>query len=395
MASVVPFHRPCITGRELAYVARVIAKGELGEGGEFDRKCSDLIEKRCGARKVYLTPSCTAALEMAALLCGIGPGDEVLLPSFTFPSTANAFVKLGAYPVFVDVRPDTLNLDQARVEAALTPRTKAILPVHYAGVACDMDAVLGVARNHGVRVVEDAAHAFGAFYRGRPLGTLGDLGAFSFHVSKNCTCGEGGAICVNAPDLLARADVVRNKGTNRHEFVRGEVEEYTWVDVGSSFVASELVCAFLYGQLRAMEAITKQRCAVYGAYLEEFRTLEEAGLLGLPGMPPGCQCNYHLFHVLLPDQRSRNALQKHLHCSGVQAVSHYVPLHTSPMGQRFGYRAGDLPVTEDISARILRLPCYPGLTSSEQAHVVKEVKQFFSRARELPAFGPGKGSAAA
>jgi dTDP-4-amino-4,6-dideoxygalactose transaminase len=373
----------------------VIATGDLGEGGEFDRKCSDVIEKRCGARKVYLTPSCTAALEMAALLCGIEPGDDVLLPSFTFPSTANAFVKLGAHPVFVDMRPDTLNLDEARVEAALTPRTKAILPVHYAGVACEMDAVLRVARKHGVRVVEDAAHGFGAFYSGRHLGTLGDLGTFSFHASKNCTCGEGGAVCVNAPDLLVRAEVVRNKGTNRHQFVRGEVEKYAWVDVGSSFVASELVCAFLYGQLRAVDAITRQRCAVYGAYLEEFRTLEEAGLLGLPGMPPECRSNYHLFHVLLSDQGSRNALQKHLHRSGIQAVSHYVPLHTSPMGQRFGYRAGDLPVTEDISARILRLPCYPGLTASEQAYVVKVVKQFFGRAGELPSFGLGKGSAAA
>jgi dTDP-4-amino-4,6-dideoxygalactose transaminase len=332
---------------------------------------------------------------MAALLCGIGPGDEVLLPSFTFPSTANAFVILGARPVFIDVRPDTLNLDESRVEAALTPRTKAIVPMHYAGVACDMDAVLGVARKHGVRVVEAAAQGFGALYRERHLGTLGDLGAFSFHASKNFTCGEGGAICVNAPDLLPRAEVVRNKGTNRRQFMRGEVDKYSWVDVGSSFVASELVCAFLYGQLRAVEAITRQRCAVYGAYLEEFRPLEEAGLLRLPGMPPGCQSNYHLFHILLPDQGSRDALLKHLHRSGIQAVFHYVPLHTSPMGQRFGYRAGDLPVTEDMSARILRLPCYPGLTPSEQAHVVKEVKQFFGRGRKLPAFGVGKGNAAA
>jgi dTDP-4-amino-4,6-dideoxygalactose transaminase len=391
MASVVPFHRPYITGRELEYVARAIATGDLGERGEFDRRCSELIETWCGARKVYLTPSCTAALEMAAVLCGVGPGDEVLLPSFTFPSTANAFVKLGARPVFVDVRPDTLNLDESRVEAALTPRTRAILPVHYAGVACDMDAILGVARKHGVRVVEDAAQGFGAFYRGRHLGTLGDLGTFSFHASKNCTCGEGGAICLNAPDLLARADVVRNKGTNRSQFLLGKVDKYTWVDVGSSFVASELVCAFLYGQLREAEAITRRRCAVYGAYLQELRPLEEEGLLRLPGMPPGCQSNYHLFHLLLPDQVSRDGLMRYLHRSGIQAVFHYVPLHSSPMGQRFGYRAGDLPVTDDLSTRLLRLPCYPGLTADEQAHVVRHVKRFFGRGQDRPACGAGKG----
>jgi dTDP-4-amino-4,6-dideoxygalactose transaminase len=372
----IPFNKPFIAGKELFYVAQAVTFGNIAGDGHFTRQCSRLLEERFGIHKVLLTPSCTAALEMAAMLCDLGPGDEVILPSFTFVSTANAVVRLGAHPVFVDVREDTLNLDEHAVARAVTPRTRAVVPVHYAGVGCEMDPILAVARQHGLKVIEDAAQGVNAFYKGKALGSIGGLGAYSFHETKNYICGEGGALCINDPALVDRADIIRDKGTNRKQFFRGAVDKYTWVDVGSSYVPSEICSAFLFAQLEMLDAISERRRAVYEAYERALRPLEEAGLLRLPRITSNCDSNYHLFYVLLPDAAARDALMAHLRQQGILAVFHYVPLHSSPMGQRFGYREGQLPVTEDVSRRLLRLPLYYTLTAEEQGRVVTEVKAF-------------------
>jgi dTDP-4-amino-4,6-dideoxygalactose transaminase len=376
MAGRIVFNKPFIAGKELYYIARAVALGNIGGDGHFTQQCCRLLEERFAIPKVLMVPSCTAALEMAAMLCGLGPGDEVILPSFTFVSTANAVVRLGARPVFVDVRPDTLNLDDALVEDAITPRTRAVFPVHYAGVACAMDRIVTIARKYGLRVVEDAAQAVNSWYEGRALGTLGDLGTYSFHETKNYICGEGGALCLNDPALVERAEILRDKGTNRRQFFRGQVDKYTWVDVGSSYVPSEICCAFLYAQLEMMEAITERRRAIYESYRERLAPLEEEGLLRLPCVPPECAHNSHLFYVLLPDRAARDALLEHLNQRDVLAVFHYVPLHSSPMGRRFGYAEGDMPVTEDVSGRLLRLPLFHELTEAEQERVVAEVTDF-------------------
>lgn len=372
----IPSNKPFSAGRELDYVARAVASGGLASDGYFTRACSRLLEERFGVRRVLMTPSCTAALEIAAALCDLGPGDEVILPSFTFVSTANAFVRLGARPVFVDIRPDTLNLDEMLIEQAVTPRTRAIFPVHYAGVGCEMDGIMAVAGKYNMLVVEDAAQGVNAFYRGRALGATGHLGAYSFHSTKNFTCGEGGALLVNSPRLEERAEIIRDKGTNRGKFLRGEVNRYTWVEVGSSHVPSEIACAFLYAQLEAMEQITEQRRKVCEFYDHYLLPLAEQGLLRLPSTPHGCQSNHHIYYVLLPDEATRDATAAYLNASGVAAAPHYVPLHSSPMGRRYGYREGDLPVTEQMSARILRLPVYPGLTEGEQSYVVHQLSTF-------------------
>ncbi len=376
----IPSNRPYLTGRELAYVAETLASGEVSSDGRFTRDCSCLLESRFGVRRVLMTPSCSSALEIAAALCDLGPGDEVILPSFTFVSTANAFVRLGARPVFVDIRPDTLNLDETKIEAAVTARTKAVFVVHYAGVGCEMDAVMAVALRHNLLVVEDAAQGVDAFYKGRALGSIGHLGAYSFHHTKNYSCGEGGALCVNSPALAERAEIIRDKGTNRGKFLRGEVDRYTWVDVGSSHIPSEVACAFLLAQLEAMTEITERRRKVYELYDQHLLPLARRGLLRLPHTPEGCQSNGHIYFVTLPDAGTRDALTAHLNANGVAASAHYVPLHASPMGRRFGYRAGDLPVTEEMSGRILRLPVYPGLTEMEQTYVVRQVSKFLHRA---------------
>jgi dTDP-4-amino-4,6-dideoxygalactose transaminase len=321
-----------------------------------------------------MVPSCTAALEMAAMLCDLGPGDEVILPSFTFVSTANAVVRLGARPVFVDIRPDTLNLDDALIEEAITPRTRAIFPVHYAGAGCAMDRILTVARKYGLRVVEDAAQAVNSWYEGRALGSLGDLGTYSFHETKNYICGEGGALCINDPALVERAEILRDKGTNRRQFFRGQVDRYTWVDVGSSYVPSEVCCAFLYAQLEMMDEITQRRRRLYERYRDALAGLEREGLLRLPRVSEGCRSNSHLFYLLLPDGAARDGLLAHLNGRGIHAVFHYVPLHSSPVGRRYGYEVEDLPVTEDASRRLLRLPLYHEMTEAEQAHVIGEVR---------------------
>jgi dTDP-4-amino-4,6-dideoxygalactose transaminase len=375
----IPFDRPYIVGKELHYIAEAVLGRRIEGDGPFTRRCARLLEERFGIAKVFMTPPCTAALELAAMLCDVGPGDEVILPSFTFVSTANAFVRLGARPVFVDIRPDTLDLDESLIEAAITPRTRAIVPVHYAGVACAMGRIMAIARAHGLRVVEDAAQGVNASYRGRALGSLGDLGTYSFHSTKNLVCGEGGALCVNAPALVERAEILRDKGTDRSRFFRGEVDKYTWVDVGSSCIPSEIACAFLYAQLEAMDAIKARHREIDRIYREGLAPLEGEGLLRLPRIPQGCESHHRTFYILLPDQATRQALMAFLKENGVAATFHFVPLHTSPMGRGFGYAEGDLPVTEDLSGRLLRLPKFLEITPGEQARVVGLIASFLRR----------------
>jgi dTDP-4-amino-4,6-dideoxygalactose transaminase len=377
--SKIPFNKPFITGKELDYIASAIAEGDLAADGRFTRRCAELLEGRLGILKVLMTPSCTAALEMAVMLSEPEPGDEIIMPSFTFASTANAVMRAGARPVFVDIRPDTLNIDETLIEASITSRTRALMPVHYAGVACAMREINSIAEKHKLLVIEDAAQGVNARYDGRALGSLGHLGAFSFHITKNYIAGEGGALSINSPDLVERAEIIREKGTNRSRFLRGEVDKYTWVDVGSSFLPPEIACAFLLPQLEAMDEITSRRRRAYEFYHQSLAGLETAGLLTLPHVPSECQSNYHMFYVLVSDGLERDRLMAHLKQSGISAAFHYIPLHSSEMGKKLGYREGDLPLTERLSARLLRLPLYPDLTRDQQMRVVNRVAEFFGR----------------
>ena len=365
----IPFNKPYIIGRELRNIEQAVQREQLAGDGYFSHRCEEWLEKHCGARKVLLTHSCTAALDMAAILCGIRPGDEFIVPSYTFTSTANAFVLRGGRPVFVDVRPDTMNIDETKIEAAITPKTKVIVPVHYAGVGCDMEKIMDIADRHGLLVVEDAAQGVCATRKGRHLGTVGHLGCYSFHETKNFICGEGGALAVNDPRFLERAEIIREKGTNRSQFFRGMVDKYTWVDIGSSFLPGELVAAFLYAQLEEASKITAKRMAIWNAYHQALEPLEKAGILRRPVIPPECVHNAHMYHILLKDASERARLIAFLKENDVQAVFHYVPLHTSPMGKSL---AGDvrLPVTEEYADRLLRLPCYYELEPEQVARVV-------------------------
>jgi len=365
----IPFNFPYLVGRELRYIAEAHANGQLAGDGPFTRRCHAWLEHRTGCARALLTHSCTAALEMAALLLDLEPGDEVILPSYTFVSTANAFVLRGAVPVFVDVREDTLNLDERLLAAAITPRTRAIVPVHYAGVACRMDVILALARQHGLRVIEDAAQGVVATFQGRALGSLGDLGAYSFHETKNVIAGEGGALLVNDPSLAARAEVIREKGTDRGRFFRGEVDKYSWQDVGSSFLPGELTSAFLAAQLEAADAITARRLGIWQRYHERLAALEAQGRLRRPIVPPDCQHNAHLYYVIIAADRARQTVLERLRAEGVYAVSHYVPLHSSPAGRRYGRAMGDLPVTTALAERVVRLPMWQELTESQQERV--------------------------
>ena len=331
------------------------------------------MQDRFGIHRVLLTPSCTAALEMAAILLGLRPGHEVIMPSFTFVSTANAVVRTGARPVFVDIRPDTLNLDETQIEAALTDRTRAIVPVHYGGIGCEMDVIVEIAREHELTVIEDAAQAVNARYRGRSLGSIGALGAFSFHETKNFTCGEGGALCINEERFVEHAEIIRDKGTNRQNFIRGLVDKYSWVDVGSSYVLSELSCAFLWGQLEHMEQITDRRAAIHDRYHQGLQPLERQERLRLPCRPDECATNHHLFYILLRDTTERDRLMHALREDGILSVFHYVPLHTSPMGISLGSSSTTLPITEDVSRRILRLPLFLDLSESDQDFVLERI----------------------
>jgi dTDP-4-amino-4,6-dideoxygalactose transaminase len=372
----IPFNKPGHVGTESGYIAEAIASGHLSGDGEFTRRCHALLEKTLGVEKALLTTSCTHALEMAALLLNLEPGDEVIIPSFTFVSSVNAFVLRGARPVFIDVRPDTLNMDETQFERLITPRTKAVVPVHYAGVGCEMDVIMEVASRHNVAVVEDNAHGLFGKYRGKPLGTFGQLATQSFHETKNFNCGEGGALLVNDPEYVERAEIIREKGTNRSRFFRGQVDKYTWVDVGSSYLPSELLAAYLYAQLEARAQIQKRRREIWEYYNEHLHAWANDHGASIPVIPEECEQAYHMFYILLPSLAERQALIAHLKERGILSVFHYLPLHLSEMGQKFGGKAGDCPVTEDISDRLLRLPFYNSLTEAEQEQVVAAIIDF-------------------
>jgi dTDP-4-amino-4,6-dideoxygalactose transaminase len=364
-----------MTGRELAYIAQAHANNRLAGDGPFTGRCSRWLEERTGATRALLTHSCTAALEMAAILAGIGPGDEVIMPSYTFVSTANAFVLRGGVPVFVDVRADTLNLDETLIEAAITPRTRAIVPVHYAGVGCEMEPILEIARRHRLLVIEDAAQGLMTEQRGRSLGAIGHLGALSFHETKNVISGEGGALLVNDAGLVARAEIVREKGTDRSRFFRGEVDKYSWVDIGSSYLPGEIVAAFLWAQLEEAEAITARRVELWNRYHERLEPLERAGRIRRPVVPAGCRHNAHLYYVLLPDLAQRDRLIARLRARGIGSVFHYVPLHGSPAGRRYGRVAGAMTHTERAGECLLRLPLWLGMDHGVADAVAREIRE--------------------
>lgn len=375
------FNRPYMTGKELDYIAQAKFGNMLAGDGPFTKHCHRWLESHTGCNKALLTHSCTAALEMAALLLDIKPGDEVILPSYTFVSTANAFVLRGAVPVFVDIRPDTLNLDERLIEAAITSRTKAIVPVHYAGVACEMDTLLAIAKKHGLAVVEDAAQGVMSSYKGQPLGSIGDLGAFSFHETKNVISGEGGALLVNAPTLASRAEMIREKGTDRSRFFKGEVDKYTWQEVGSSFLPGEITAAFLWAQLEQARTITDGRLAIWDHYHAALAGLESKGLLRRPIVPQDCQHNAHMYYVLLAPGVDRQAVLEALKRHAIYAVFHYVPLHSSPAGARLGRVHGSMEITDGYSARLLRLPLWLGLTRDQQDRVVSVLASALADAR--------------
>lgn len=372
----IPFNRAYIAGRELYYIAQAVSRGELKGDGPFTKRCNEWLRQRFNAAQALLTHSCTAALEMAAHLLEIEPGDEVIMPSFTFTSTANAFVLRGAKPVFVDIRPDTLNMDEKQIEALITPRTKAICVMHYAGVACEMNEIMRIAKKHGLMVVEDAAHAIMSEFEGKPLGAIGDIGTFSFHETKNFSSGEGGALLLKHEAHINKAEIIREKGTNRSKFFRGEVDKYTWVDIGSSYLPSEIIAAFLYGQLEQADAIIDRRLEIWNGYYHAFTQLQTDGLVRLPIIPSHCRHNAHLFYLLLPEEKDQRALIDYLEARNVGAVFHYYPLHLSPMGSRFGYKAGQLPVTEKVAATLIRLPVFCGLEGADQARVIAGVSSY-------------------
>jgi dTDP-4-amino-4,6-dideoxygalactose transaminase len=369
------FNRPALVGRELDYMREAIEQGTISGDGRFSKRCHALLEEITGARKVLLTTSCTHALEMAALLLDIKPGDEVICPAFTFVSTVNAFVLRGARPVFVDIRPDTLNLDERALDAAITPRTRAILIVHYAGVACAMEAITAIAQARGIPVVEDTAHGLFGRYNGRPLGSFGALSTLSFHETKNVTAGEGGALVINDERFVARAQILREKGTNRTRFFRGQIDRYTWVDVGSSYLPSDLLAAYLLAQLEERERIQARRHAIWARYDAEL-SASLAGRVGLPTIPDGCDHPAHLFYLLMPSLDARTRLIDCMRARQILLVFHYQPLHLSEMGLRFGGRPGQCPVTEDVADRLVRLPLYYQLQDEEQARVIEGVTAF-------------------
>jgi len=372
----IPFNRPYMTGRELAYIAQAHANGHLSGDGPFTKRCNAWLEQTTGAMRALLTHSCTAALEMAALLLDLEPGDEVIMPSFTFVSTANAFVLRGAVPVFVDIRADTLNIDENLIEAAITPRTRAICVVHYAGVGCEMDAIEAIAVRHGLTIVEDAAQGILATYRGRPLGAIGALGALSFHETKNLISGEGGALLVNDARFAERAEIIREKGTNRSQFFRGQVDKYTWVDVGSSYLPSEILAAFLAAQIEEADTINARRLALWNRYHEAFAPLEAAGRLRRPIVPAHCTHNAHMYYLLLDDLDARTRFIASLKANDIHPVFHYVPLHSAPAGRKYGRASGDLAITDRTGERLVRLPLW--LPDLDQARVIGTVETFFA-----------------
>lgn len=385
---MIPFNRPVLVGPEFDYIREALQAGHLAGDGHFTKRCHALLEQLTGSPRALLTHSCTAALEMSALLSGVGPGDEVIMPSFTFVSTANAFVLRGATPVFVDVRPDTLNLDERLVEGAITSRTRALVPVHYAGVACEMDALTAIAERHGLLMIEDAAQGVGSTYKGRSLGAIGELGTLSFHETKNVISGEGGALLVNNDLLVQRAEIIREKGTNRSAFFRGQVDKYTWVDVGSSYLPSEIIAAFLCAQLEQVAQVNARRIAVWRAYHAAFAPLELAGLLRRPIVPDVCGHNGHMYYLLLPDLATRTVFIEALRTAGVAAVFHYVPLHSAPAGIRFGRTFGTLPITDAAGEQLVRLPLWPGVEVHADAIIEAVMEAVRATVRAPAMHGP-------
>lgn len=372
----IPFNKPSFTGNEVEYMAAAISNSHISGDGAYTHKCQQFLEELLSVPKVLLTTSCTHALEMAALLLEIQPGDEVILPSFTFVSTANAFVLRGARPVFIDIQPDTLNLDSARLEALITPQTRAVVPVHYAGVGCELDAIQQICIPRGVEIIEDNAHGLFGKYQGRNLGTFGSLATQSFHETKNITCGEGGALLINNPALIARAEILREKGTNRSRFFRGQVDKYTWVDLGSSYLPSDILAAYLYAQLESWKEIQAHRQRIWERYhhgLSQWAALNGAQT---PYVPPYSDQAYHMYYLLLPNLETRQDFIQHLKSRGILSVFHYQPLHLSEMGQKFGGQPGDCPVTEQVSDRLVRLPFFTNLQDSEQEQVIDAILAF-------------------
>ena len=369
---MIGFNKPYLTGNELDYIGQAHAQGQLAGDGMFTKRCSGWLEAHTGALRVLLTHSCTAALEMAAILADIKDGDEVIMPSYTFVSTANAFVLRGGVPVFVDIRPDTLNIDETMIEAAVTERTKAIVVVHYAGVACEMDTIMDIAGRHGLLVIEDAAQAVMSRYKGRPLGSIGDLGCYSFHETKNIISGEGGALLINNPKFIERAEIIREKGTNRSRFFRGEVDKYTWVDIGSSYLPGEIIAAFLWAQLEQADQITERRRALWNRYHEAFADLERAGLIRRPFIPRDCSHNAHMYYVILNGAIERSSFINMLKERGVHSVFHYIPLHSAPASIDLAKSHGSMNVTDELSERLVRLPLWIGVDSET---VITEVRR--------------------
>lgn len=376
---VISFNRPYMTGKELHYISQSHLNGQLAGDGPFTKYCHSWLEENTESAKVLLTNSCTAALEMSALLLDIQPGDEVIMPSYTFVSTANAFVLRGAIPVFIDIREDTLNLDEKLIEQAITAKTKAIVPVHYAGVACEMDSIMLTARKYGITVVEDAAQGVMAKYKGKALGSIGDLGAYSFHETKNVISGEGGALLVNQTALVQQAEIIREKGTDRSRFFRGEVDKYTWQSVGSSFLPGELTAAFLWAQLEDAESITEKRMLAWNYYHEKFFDLEIKGLLRRPIVPTDCQHNAHMYYILIPEAARRQSILDGLKAQNINAVFHYVPLHSSPTGRKFGSVRGSIQNTESLSERLIRLPLWIGISQQQQDIVINTLSLLLSK----------------
>lgn len=375
----IPFNRAFLAGKESEFIQQAIASWKISGDGPFTKKCHARLESALGVPKALLTTSCTHALEMSALLLDLKPQDEVIVPSFTFVSSVNAFVLAGARPVFGDIRPDTLNIDETKVERLITSRTRAIVVVHYAGVACEMDTILQLAERHGIAVIEDNAHGLFARYKDRYLGTLGCLATQSFHETKNFTCGEGGALLINDPKYVERAEIIREKGTDRSRFFRGQVDKYTWMDVGSSYLPSDILAAFLYAQLEARDDIQARRQRIWEYYDEQLRDWAKSFDVQLPFVPPHCEQSFHMYYLVLPTAEKRDRLLQYLNAADINSVFHYVPLHLSRMGRLFGGEEGQCPVTEDVSARLLRLPFYTGLTETDQSRVVSALKDFGRR----------------
>ena len=375
----IPFNKATLFGTEIRYIMDVLSSGNIGGDHKFSKECQNLMKEKFNAKSIFLTTSCSMALDMCGILADIKHGDEIILPSYTFVTSANVFVLHGAKPVFVDIRKDNMNIDENKIEQAITSKTKAIVVVHYAGVACEMDKIMEIAKKHNLIVIEDAAQGVNATYKGKYLGTIGDLGAYSFHETKNYSCGEGGAIIINNPKFLERAEIIREKGTNRSKFLRGEVDKYTWVDVGNSFLPSDILAAVLLPQLENMNVIQNKRKQIYDYYYSGLKYLEEQGIIQLPSIPKDCESNYHMFYLLLENFEKRNNVLSALKENGIYSVFHYVPLHTSPMGKSFGYKEGDLPITEQVGKTLIRLPFYYDLTKEEQDYIIKHLREILCK----------------